>query len=182
MAAQPPKRLIVEAGVAPGAAPASDALLEHAARQVRLDLTRRLEKEGFEILDVASSQAPADAGVLQVLLIDADPGSRMRRMLIGFGAGRASIEASVRFIPAPSAEPQLSLTAQSLSRRRPSLILPIGIAAAGGSAGLAPLGLSLIAEGRAGLDREVRRLNSEILDQMKATYRSSNWVWPATRS
>ena len=88
MAAQPPKRLIVEAGVAPGAAPASDALLEHAARQVRLDLTRRLEKEGFEILDVASSQAPADAGVLQVLLIDADPGSRMRRMLIGFGAGR----------------------------------------------------------------------------------------------
>ncbi|KAK0360847.1 hypothetical protein LTR94_025713, partial [Friedmanniomyces endolithicus] len=94
MAAQPPKRLIVEAGVAPGAAPASDALLEHAARQVRLDLTRRLEKEGFEILDVASSQAPADAGVLQVLLIDADPGSRMRRMLIGFGAGRASIEAS----------------------------------------------------------------------------------------
>lgn len=177
--AQPPTRLIVEAGVAPGADPTSDVLLEHAARKVRLDLTRRPEREGFEIVEVASAQAPADVGVLQVLLIDVDPGSRTRRMLIGFGAGRASVEASVRFIPAPLSSPQLSLSAESLSRRRPSLILPIGMAAAGGSTALIPIGLSLVAESRAGVDREVGRLNAEVLNQLKATYRSSHWVWPS---
>ncbi len=147
------------------------------AERIQGDLIQRLRKAGFET--GASSQAPSasPAARLDISTRAMNKGNRLKRMVIGFGLGRASVAAQVRFTPEASPSPQLSFTGAAWTSSRPGLIVPVGVGLGTGSVGWAPVGVGTVLGLREGLNRAVARLDGTILEQLKRDYYLAGWAW-----
>ena len=66
--------------------------------EMRADLLKRLQKE--RLFRSVTMSADQDTGVLllKTTVIDYEPGSRLARYFIGFGAGKAEVEVNCQFI------------------------------------------------------------------------------------
>ncbi|HTH99468.1 MAG TPA: DUF4410 domain-containing protein [Acidisoma sp.] len=180
----PPREILVdvETGPARNAAEAEDE--QAAARQLRSDLMRCLVKAGLAAQPAAPGLSVPGAVRLHVALTRVDPGSRAKRLVIGFGAGRARLEARAELLPAGSAAamPLTAFDTSSDTGMKPGLILPGGIALATGNAIHMAVGggINLALNLQGGLAQTSAHTATAILDELRIYYRGAGWSWPGT--
>ncbi len=124
------------------------------------------------------------AAVLHVTVTEASPGSRLERFVVGFGVGRAELEATADLRVAAAAADALPLVAfntSSDSGFKPGLILPGAIALATGRVVHLAIagGLDVALNVRGGLQRPLKRTSHAVVDELRKYYESVGWYWPA---
>lgn len=155
-----------------------------AAHRLREALLARYRKAGLPV-SVASPAAPVlSSAMVRVEISRADPGSRLERMLIGFGAGRSALRTETCLVLAGSSNVAMAFSTTTKSGRKPGLVLPGVVAAGTGELiGLAVGGgTGLLAEAGGGLDRSAKRAANTIVSQTRDFYRSAGWPWPSDSS
>ncbi len=180
VAAPQPAAIAVAVDIAPDLDAAQTETAQHVARELQGQLVQRLQKAGLAVVPVAAGMRPPGAALLHVSIVQADSGNRLERFVIGFGAGRASLQARADFEGAGPA-PMTAFDTASDTGRKPGLILPGGIALAtrnlvhlaiGGGIGVA---LNL----RDGMDQPAKDTAAAIVKQVRTYYESVGWRWPA---
>ena len=123
------------------------------------------------------------ADVLHVSVTEADPGNRLRRMIIGFGAGKATLHAAASLEDATAAgrDTLLAFDTSSNSGYKPGIVVPAAAAAGTGSAiGLAVGGsIDVATNVPNGLAKPVRHTAAAIVDRLSKYYAAVGWRWPA---
>lgn len=174
-----PAAIMVDAVYAPTGDAKADEAGRWAAAQIGRDLAQRLRKTGFRVVDHGRAPSNVAPALLSVSVHATDRGSFVKRMTIGFGAGRATLSAKVRFAVNGDSQLQLAFDGHAWTQPRPGLVLPVGIAlATAGSVRLIPLAASGTLGLREGLGRAVARLDRAILQQLKRRYGEAGWNWP----
>lgn len=164
-----------------------DATQAEFARQVSAklnsDLVERLARQRITAEPFVAGTSHPGAVVLRVAIVDADPGNRLERMAIGFGLGKAELQAKASLASSDDAT-ATALTAfdtESDTGHKPGLILPGGVAlatrnivhlAVGGGIGVAT-------QLHDGTDKPIKETASAIVDQLKSYYSAAGWIWPA---
>lgn len=172
-----PATLHVAVTLAPGLAPSPVAGRARELLEIRL-------VERYRDAGLAAAVAPsAERATVRVAIDAAEKGNQAKRMLIGFGAGRASLTTHTTFATIAAA-PAMSFALTSTGSGKPGLIMPGAIAGATGNAVSLAVGgtLSVAGELGQGLTNEVDRSARQIVAQTARLYRSANWPWPAERS
>jgi hypothetical protein len=172
--AETPRTLAVEVAVSPELAGDPDA--REAADGLHYALLKRYRDAGLD----ASEAGGAAHAIVHVDVTKADRGSQMRRMLIGLGSGRSSLQTRTTFRVAGGGDPAMRFASSTKSSRKPGLILPGAVAAATGEVSRLAIGggINLLIPGRAGLRNEADRSAKLIVRQTRELYRSSGWRWP----
>jgi hypothetical protein len=133
---------------------------------------------------LASGVLRPGAAVLQVTVTEASPGSRLERFVVGFGVGRAELEATANLRVAEPADalPLLEFNTSSDSGFKPGLLLPGGIALATGKVVHLAIagGVDVALNVRGGLSQPLNRTTQAVVDQLEKYYESVGWYWPAT--
>ena len=172
--------------VAVDAASAPDDTQAQAAHRIAADLQADLVQRLARAKVTAEPFVPATehpgAAVLHVTIVRADPGSLAKRLVVGFGFGRATLQARAELQEA-SPSGVASLTAfdtSSDSGIKPGLILPGGVALATGNAVHLAIGggIDIATNLRGGLARPTTRTASAIVTQLRQYYASAGWQWP----
>jgi hypothetical protein len=173
-----PAVLGVEVALAPDLQ--GDAAANKAAHALQAGLVKQYRKAGLQALPNAGPPTAGSAAV-RVRISRADPGDRMARLLIGFGAGQSALKTDASFTVADEADPAMRFSASAKSGHKPGLILPAGIAAATGEASRLAIGggIGLLLEPRSSLSHEADRSAKAIVKQTRTLYRASGWTWPA---
>jgi hypothetical protein len=116
-------------------------------------------------------------------VLSIDEGNRTRRNLVGFGAGRSSIQATTHvFYIAPGAPPQLLQTydANAESGRTPGLGLGAASAAAGAVAGAAVnAGAHAATIGNSDVDADAKRLAERLASNVGSLFAQQGWIPPS---
>lgn len=174
-----PTSLGVEVALAPGVE--TDAVASKAAQALQAGLVKAYQKAGLKALPVAAAAPAPGTATVRVHIRRADPGDRLARLLIGFGAGRSSLRTDATFLMAGEASPSMRFSASARSGHKPGVILPGAIAAATGEVSRVAIGggVGLLLEGRSGLDDQAKKSAKAIVKQTRALYRSSGWIWPS---
>ena len=155
-----------------------------AAHRLQEALLASYRKAGLQV-SIASPAAPVlSSAVVRVEIRRADPGSRLERMLIGFGAGRSALQTETRLELAGGSNVAMGFSTTTKSGRKPGLVLPGVVAAGTGKLiGLAlGGGTGLLAEAGGGLDRSVKRAANTIVSKTRNFYRTAGSPWPAGSS
>jgi hypothetical protein len=111
-----------------------------------------------------------------------DEGSRAKRMLIGFGAGAASLQTHVEAYQITSQGPRLlgSGTVTAKGGKMPGMLVPVTVGAAAGSAGKSAAisgGANVIQEiGPEGIGAAASRSASAISDRLKMRFQEQGWL------
>ncbi|TDN61165.1 DUF4410 domain-containing protein [Paraburkholderia sp. BL10I2N1] len=155
-----------------------------AREQVANEIVRKLQSMG---LHAERSDVPAPANQ-NALLVEGsfqtiDAGNRRRRMLIGLGAGKSEVGASVQLLYKPaggSPVPLQSFAATADSGKAPGVVETAGVgAAAGHVATAAAMGAGLHAATEAKHDSipaDAKRLADSIAKQVAALGAANGWV------
>jgi hypothetical protein len=154
-----------------------------AAARLQADLVKRLTAARLSAEPYFPGTNHPGAAVLRVSITEAEPGSYWERFVIGFGLGRAELQAKADLESGDTTETR-SLTAFNTSsatgRVMPGLVLPGAIALATRS--LVPLavggGLKLATSFRGGLDQSADGTAKAVVEQLKKYYASVGWHWP----
>ncbi|WP_345817052.1 DUF4410 domain-containing protein (plasmid) [Paraburkholderia sp. PREW-6R] len=155
-----------------------------ASDQVADEIVRELQSKG---LHAERAQGPAPAGqsalIVEGSFNNLDEGKRRRRMLIGFGAGKSEVGASVNILykPADGAPiPLQSFSADANSGHMPGIATTAGVgAAAGRVATTAATGASLhgVSEVKHnGVSADVKKLGDSIAKQIVETCVANGWM------
>lgn len=159
----------------------SDELGRRAAAAISERLVERLKSRGIPAKRAGDFEAyPLHAIVIKGQIMSVDPGSRVRRVVLGLGQGRSEMIAHVQtyqftrwgLLRIEQAE------AIALGPRTLGMAGPIGIAAAVGSAGTSAIvsgGLNLVGELRGGVDACARRIADGIVQDVVALYERQGW-------
>lgn len=170
--------LVAVDSAASGKAPDAEAA-RHLAAELRRDLLHRLGKAGIAALPYGAVPPPQGALLLHVTLTRVEPGSAAERLVLGFGAGRARLDARAELRPVAgnTAMPVARFDTASDTGVRPGLILPGGIALATGNALHLAIGggVDLALNLRGGLDRTSASTALVIVGQVKRAYQAAGW-------
>lgn len=151
-----------------------DPAMQSLAASIRSDLLERLAKARMPAAALGAMAVPPGDAVLRVDILRADPGNDVKRLLVGFGAGRAKLEVRAELLrPGQSARrPFLAFSSQADSGRNPGLILPGGAALATHNAVHFAIGgaINLASNARAGLKDDARHTADAIVHQLQAYY------------
>ena len=169
------------------ATPPSDAERAKVVRDVSSTLQSNIVKELAAAHIAAEVFVPgtphAGAAVLHVTVTEASPGSTLERFVVGFGVGRAELNATaeLRVGDATGTLPLNAFNTYSDSGFKPGLLLPGGIALATGKAAHIAIaaGLDVAFNVHGGLQQPVKHTSSAIVKQLKKYYGSVGWSWPA---
>jgi hypothetical protein len=157
--------------------------------QVADEIVQQLQSMG---LPAMRSDGPAPAS-MNALLVQGnfetiDAGNRRRRLLIGLGAGKSEVGATVRIVyqPASGAPMQLqSFSADEDSGHMPGAAETAGVGAAAGhvaTSGVATVGMHGVSEQKHGsISAEAKRLADSIAKQVAEANATNGWV-PVQRS
>lgn len=177
-----PAEVLVEVDIASdiGAAQQKDASKVRSG--LESGLVQHLVKNGFAAEPFVAGISHPGAAVLHVSITEADSGSLAKRMIIGWGWGKATLQAKADLERADDSLGQ-SVTAfdtTSDSGIKPGLLLPVGVAlATGNTIGLAVGGTINIATNvRGGLSKPIKNTSVAMVDQLKKYYQSAGWAWP----
>ncbi|HVX78146.1 MAG TPA: DUF4410 domain-containing protein [Bradyrhizobium sp.] len=159
-------------------------------KEVAVKLQQALIKRLLEARVTAESFVPGtrhpNAILLRVSITEADPGDAITRFIIGFGAGRAKLEAQAQLESSDdaSAHSMTAFQTSGNSGHKPGLIMPGGVAIATGQIiHLAIGGVVRVATGSLnGLDKPVSETAKAIVGQLRKYYRSVGWHWPGGSS
>ncbi|WP_428484493.1 DUF4410 domain-containing protein [Rhodopila sp.] len=144
-------------------------------------LSDDIRKMGLPVERVAAGTPPGPSDLLvQGQIRKIDEGNRTRRLAIGFGAGRSSVEAEVQvYYDRGTAQPQLLQTydANANSGRKPGM--GIGVASAAGGGSLAPAALSGAMGAHAekeGVAGEGQHLGNRIAYNLGQFFVQQDWI------
>lgn len=156
------------------------AAMRSLAGSVQSDLLERLSKARIPATILGTAPVPPGDAVLRVDIVRADPGNDVKRLLVGFGAGRAKLEVRAGlYRPDQSARgPALAFSSHADSGRNPGLILPGGVALATQNAVHFAIGgaINLASNARGGLKGDVRHTADAIVHQLQAYYYNAGWL------
>ncbi|MBF6567266.1 MAG: DUF4410 domain-containing protein [Candidatus Binataceae bacterium] len=112
-------------------------LAHEAAKALADDLVKELTPLGFKVRVIPRGTAvPESALVIDGQFVDVDEGSRLRRLVIGFGAGASKLDTRVEVTQATGGEPKqlLSFATHADSGKMPgaAVTMGAGVAVAGG--------------------------------------------------
>jgi hypothetical protein len=174
-----PNALRIEVALAPDVQTTPAAM--KAAQMLRIDLAQRYRGAGLVVLPPDPNAALGHGATLHLLISRADPGQLLARLVVGFGAGQSRLGVATRFTLDGQESAALTFSSDAKSGRKPGLIMPGAIAAATGDAAHLAIGggLDLLLAGRSGLKREADQSAKRIVEETRALYRASGWMWPA---
>ncbi|MCP3017707.1 DUF4410 domain-containing protein [Cupriavidus basilensis] len=155
-----------------------------ASEQVSDEIVRQLQSQGLHAVR-ADGPAPAHSNALIVegSIQKIDEGKRRRRLLIGLGAGKSEVGASVQILykPADGAPmPLQSFAAEANSGHMPGVAETAGVGAAAGhlamsaAAGAGVHGVSEVK--RDSISADARRLGDSIAKQVVAANAANGWM------
>ena len=134
-------------------------------------------------LPVQPGGAPAPAGAYVEIrgdVLSINEGNRTRRTLVGFGAGRSSVQATTHvYYMTPGAPPQLLQTydASAESNRTPGLGIGAASAAAGAVAGAAAnAGAHVATIGSSDVDADAKRLAERLASNLGSLFAQQGWI------
>jgi hypothetical protein len=150
------------------------------AETLQAGLIKRYGKAGFSATAAMDGAAGPGIATVHVRISRADPGNPIKRLVIGFGAGRSSLRTDTSLDLPGDSGAALTFSSATDSGRKPGMILPGGIAAATGNLVHLAIGggLDLALIGRSSLARNADRSAKLIVDQTHNLYRTAGWRWP----
>jgi len=163
-------------------ATASEADAAQAIRtELQADLVKDLTAARVLAEPIGAGPERTDAAVLHVTITEAAPGSALKRLVIGLGAGRAQLQAAAELrVPSAATGSLVSFNTSSDSGRGPGLLVPGGVALATGAAVHLAIGggIDLAENARGGFGRPLKATARTIVDELKKYYGSVGWSWP----
>ncbi len=122
----------------------------------------------------AAGQAP-DL-VLRVRVTDARSGSKLKRIVIGLGAGKARLQLRVALIdPRVNQQPVLSFETDSTTGSAPGAVIPVG---PGGAIGAVGGAYGIYKGSKSGLSLEEAQAQKKIDGQLKSYFAAQGWQYP----
>ncbi len=177
-AGPPPVEILVDVGAAPGTQEARAKLVRAVAAKLQSALIQRLTAARVPAEPFLPGTTHPGATVLRVSVVEAEPGSYLERLVIGFGLGRAELQAKVDLESADSAGARAMTsfdTSSATGRFMPGLIFPAGVALA--TRDVIPLavggGIKVTTSLRGGLDSSVQWMAAAVVEQLKEYYVST---------
>ena len=162
-----------------GEAESKEIQLAHAtAVSLSEQLVAKLQKKGIAAERALDDRAPPlHAFVVRGQFLDVDKGSRLKRMVIGFGAGSSKLVARVQVYQAVPWGLRRIAEAEAVASgsKMPGMALPVGIAATVTSAVISG-GMNVLKEVRGGMDADAGRMAEQIAKRAEAYYRSQGWL------
>ena len=156
------------------------------ARQVAASLSTQLVSKllarGINAARATRARvAPVNAMVLKGEFISIDKGSRVKRMVIGFGAGSSELRVRAHVYQAtPYGLRRIARAeAKATGSKTPGMAVPVGAGAAAGRAASSAVvsgGMNVAREVRGGMDADAGRLADEIADRAEAFYKRQGWL------
>lgn len=171
-----PSTIYVDVDLAPDARAEKSA--GEIATKLQGDIIKRYRKAGLTSAVAAEGGTVPGTATLHVKISKADPGDAAQRLLIGFGAGKASLMTDVTFDMADGAA--LTMSTTSKGRNTPGMIMPGAISAVTGDIKnlLIGGGIKLALSGNSGIDKEADKTAKAIVSQTEDLYAKVGWMWP----
>lgn len=179
----PPTEILVAVDASQTADSAQSKVAAQVAGKLQSSLVDRLIHSRVTAEPFIAQTSHPGAAILHVSIVQADPGSFIERFTIGFGLGRAKLQARAELERADGdgAPALTAFDTASDSGMKPGLILPGGIALATGNAVHLAIGggIDVAMNLRGGLARPTTSTASAIVAQLKKYYIAEGWDWPA---
>ena len=151
--------------------------------KVSARLVEELNKNGIAATAAATGPVPHPGDVvIRGEFVSIDKGSRVKRMLIGFGAGAAGLETLVEgyVVTAAGLVPLGSAQIETAGGKMPGMLVPIGAGAAMGTVAtsVAISGAANVLQelGPEGLDGAAKRTAKEIAKVIVKAYEERGWM------
>ena len=151
--------------------------------KVSARLVEELNKNGIAATTAATGPVPHPGDVvIRGEFVSIDKGSRVKRMLIGFGAGAAGLETLVEgyVVTAAGLVPLGSAQIETAGGKMPGMLVPIGAGAAMGTVAtsVAISGAANVLQelGPEGLDGAAKRTAKEIAKVIVKAYEERGWM------
>ena len=162
-----------------GEAESKEIQLGHAtAVSLSEQLVAKLQKKGIAAERALDDRAPPlYAFVVRGQFLDVDKGSRLKRVVIGFGAGSSKLVARVQVYQVVDWGLRRIAEAEAVASgsKMPGMALPVGIAATVTSAAISG-GMNILKEVRGGMDADAGRMAEQIAKRAEAYYRRQGWL------
>jgi hypothetical protein len=156
------------------------------ARQVAASLSTqlvsKLGERGINAERATDARVPPmNAMVLKGEFVSIDKGSRVKRMVIGFGAGSSELRVRAHVYQAtPYGLRRIARAeAKATGSKTPGMAVPVGAGAAMGATARSAVisgGMNVAREVRGGMDADAGRLADEIADRAEAFYKRQGWL------
>jgi len=147
-----------------------------------MELVEQLRKEGINAQRAERGDLPPlHAIVLKGQFITIDEGSRIKRMVIGFGAGSSEIRARVQAYQATDRGLRriAEAEAEATGSKTPGMAVPVAGGAAMGSAATSAVisgGMNITREARGAMNPDAERMAKKIAERAKAFYVRQGWL------
>jgi hypothetical protein len=157
------------------------------AVSLSVQLVTQLQQKGITAQRALDDRVPPlHALVVRGQFLDVDAGSRLKRMVIGFGAGSSKLVARVQVYRAMDwgLRRIAEVEATASGAKTPGMAVPVGAGAAAGRAATSAAisgGLNVVRERRGGMEADAGRMAEEIAARAEAYYRRQGWLrcWEA---
>ena len=152
------------------------------ADQLSVALVHALSKSGINARRASDGDAPPlHAMLLKGQFISIDEGSRIKRMVIGFGAGSSELRTRVQVYQATQSGLRriVSAEAKATGSKMPGMAVPIGAGAAMGNLATSAVisgGMNVVDEARGAMNPDAKRLAEKIAERAKAFYVRQGWL------
>lgn len=145
---------------------------------LRADMLQRLAKAGLVAAPFSLQAVKINPGaaVLHVAITQADRGSFVKRVVIGFGAGKAKLQVNAD-LETLAGQAMTAFNTAADSGQKPGLILPGSVALATGKLVHLVIGgsIDVATNVHGGFSRSVKETSSAIVDQVKSYYQAAGW-------
>jgi hypothetical protein len=146
-------------------------------------LVAALNKAGVPALDGSTGALPRIGdGVVRGAFVTVDEGSRMKRMLIGFGSGAAKLETMIETFEVTSAGlvPSGSAQIETTGGKMPGMLVPVGAGAVAGSvatsAAISGTSNVLQEAGPESIEAAAKRTAEEIAKIVAEDWKKRGWL------
>lgn len=152
------------------------------ARSLSEQLVAKLQERGIRAERASASRVPPlNAMVLKGQFLSIDEGDRLKRMVIGLGAGSSKLQARVQAYQATEMGLRriAEAEADASGSKTPGMAIPVGAGAAAGRAASSAVisgGMNVVREVRGGLDAEAGRMAEKMAERVEAFYKRQGWL------
>jgi hypothetical protein len=152
------------------------------ASQFSVALVEQLRKEGIHAQRAHDGTVPPMHAILiKGQFVTIDKGSRLKRMVIGFGAGSSELRARVQVYQATERGLRriVNAEAKATGSKMPGMAIPVAGGAAMGSAATSAVisgGMNIAKEAGGAINPDTKRMAGEIAERAKAFYVRQGWL------
>ena len=185
-AVSPTDAMVDAYGAGYGASPKASSKDETKARKLAASLSKqlvdKLNKKRIKARWAADTEVPPlDAIVLRGHFLSIDEGSRIARMVIGFGAGASELRVAVQVYQADDWGLRRIVQAEASAKgnKMPGMAVPVGAGAIAGRAATSAAisgGMNVVQEVTGGLDSDAGRLAGALAKRAEDFYKRQGWL------